>query len=219
MHRLDGKTVVVIGGEGLLGKIACETVRELGGTALSVDKTLGANYHFDVDVCVLAKIAEYTRCDVLVNCAIGNQKPLTHPLSRWYDDLEAGLGIAAHAMQAFSDRLKASHGVVVNIGSDLSFKAPDPDRYAPLYKPASYSVVKHGIIGLTRYYAALWGEWGVRVNCLCPGSIEQGQAVADCYMKRNARPEEMKGPLGFLMTDASSYMTGATLCVDGGSTI
>ena len=217
---LKDKTVVVVGGEGLLGKVACETVRELGGTAISIDTHVGANYVCDVtDLPLYCRKAGYiSPVHAVVYCVVGNQKPVTFPMSGWASDIEHGLTGAANTATVFRDELFASKGSLVFIGSDLSLVAPDPERYGDLYKPASYSVVKHGIVGLTRYYAALWGKHGARVNCLCPGSIDQGQAVPRCPLGRLAQPYEMKGPLAFLMSQASSYMTGSVMVVDGGMT-
>ena len=220
LFSLKGKTVVVFGGEGLLGRCVCETVRDLGGDALSVDNHRPANYVRDatnVHACI--EIADYLeKVDAVVNCIVGHQGPVTYPSSYWDTDLAAGLGVACNIMVAFRDKLMASKGIALHIGSDLSLKAPDPHRYAPLYKPLSYSVVKHGIIGLVRYYAAHWGPSGVRVNCLCPGGIDQGQDAPRAPLGRLAGIEEMKGPIAFMLSRASSYMTGAVVSVDGGST-
>lgn len=216
---LQGKTAVVVGGEGLLGKVICETVMDLGGKVISIDVHVGANYVCDItDPAALGNTATYIkRADILIHAAIGNQKAVTFPSSMWDKDIEIGLTGAVRATDAFSSHLHETRGVMLYIGSDLSLKAPDPKRYRPGVKPLSYSVVKHGIVGMTRYYAALWGG-KVRVNCLCPGGVDQGQKKPRCPMNRLARLEEMKGPVAFLISDASSYVTGAVLSVDGGST-
>ena len=221
LFSLLGKTAVVVGGEGLLGKVACETVRELGGDVVSVDLHVGATYVRDITELssVLDINAYLPHIDIVINCAIGNQKPVTFPTSLWEKDIAIGLTGAANIFTGFRDKILASKGVFLTIGSDLSLIAPDPERYDPLYKPLSYSVVKHGIVGMTRYYAALWGKHGVRVNCLCPGGIEQGQSVPRCPLERLAQPHEMKGALAFMISAASSYMTGAIVVIDGGRTI
>ena len=220
LFSLKGKVAVVAGGMGLLGRIVCEVVTDLGGTAVTIDTQVGAAYLRDItNIAQIEYVASFLdQVDIVVNCTIGNQKPVTHPQSLWDKDIEIGLTGAANLMTVFYSRLRASKGVFLNIGSDLSLMAPDPDRYAPQFKPLSYSVVKHGIIGMTRYYAALWGRDGIRVNCLCPGGIDQGQPAPRCALNRLARSEEMKGPLALMISPASSYITGAIVCLDGGST-
>ena len=218
LFSLKGKTAYIIGGEGLLGQITGETVRELGGLSISVDTHIGGSYICDVtNLPRLIEVANYhPHVDIVINCAIGNQKPVTFPTSLWDEDIAIGLTGASNVFIAFRDKIIASKGVFLTIGSDLSLIAPDPSRYEPEFKPLSYSVVKHGIVGMTRYYAALWGKYGVRVNCLCPGGIQQGQAIPRCPLNRLAKPCELKGALAFMISAASSYMTGAVVVVDGG---
>jgi NAD(P)-dependent dehydrogenase (short-subunit alcohol dehydrogenase family) len=122
-------------------------------------------------------------------------------------------------------------GIIINISSDLGIIAPDQRLYAnkkknSFYKPATYSVIKHGIIGLTKYMATYWADKGIRVNCLCPGGIYEKQEKNFIKkinklipMGRMAQADEYKGAIQFLSSDASSYMNGATLIVDGGRTI
>jgi NAD(P)-dependent dehydrogenase (short-subunit alcohol dehydrogenase family) len=92
-------------------------------------------------------------------------------------------------------------------------------------KPVSYSVVKHGLIGLTRYLATYWADRGVRVNALSPGGVYTSQdeefvmRLADRIpMGRMARIDEYMAAVVFLVSDASSYMTGGNLVIDGGRT-
>ena len=90
----------------------------------------------------------------------------------------------------------------------------------------SYSVVKHGLIGLTKYLAAYWGDKGIRVNTLCPASLYNGQDTDFVTklsqlipMGRMSRPEEYVCTILYMISVASSYMTGATIVLDGGRTI
>ncbi len=127
----------------------------------------------------------------------------------------------------------ASHGggVILNIVSDLGVIVPDQRIYRqPDYaeneqpvKPVTYSVIKHGLIGLTKYLATYWADQNVRVNPLSPGGIYTDQPVdfvkklTDLIpMGRMANQNEYKAAALFLVSDASSYMTGANLVVDGG---
>lgn len=221
LFSLVGKRVAVLGGEGLLGQVACETISDLGGQSISIDVKGEADEICNIsqDYGRLYEISHRGEYWGVINCVVGNQRSTIVPQQGWVSDLQTGLTAAAYAHQAFFDALKNSSGVFLNIGSDLALMAPSPHRYEPKFKPLSYSVVKHGIVGMTRYYAALWGKEGIRVNCLCPGGIDQGQAAPDCALGRLAQPDEMKGAIAWLMSEASSYVTGAVICVDGGSTI
>jgi NAD(P)-dependent dehydrogenase (short-subunit alcohol dehydrogenase family) len=99
-----------------------------------------------------------------------------------------------------------------------------PDDQQPV-KPVSYSVVKTGLVGLTRYLATYWADAGVRVNAISPGGVQSGQPEefvtrlsALIPLSRMAHVNEYQGAILFLCSDASSYMTGANLVIDGGRT-
>ena len=218
--KLTGRTAIVTGGEGLLGKMMCRTIRELGGKAISVDLKEGADFVSDItNVLETAYMAaEIKTVDILINNAVGNQKPVASWDDGWAGDLKTGLKGTVNMLKSFEPHLKKSKGVVLNMGSDMSLIAPDQSLYPEgMVKPASYSTLKHGMVGLTKYLAALWGSQ-VRVNCLCPGGVQQGQKIPRCPMNRFAELHEMAGPVAFMISDASSYMTGAVVIVDGGRT-
>ena len=128
---------------------------------------------------------------------------------------------------------KRGAGVIVNIASDLGVIAPDQRIYrkkglAKDKQPAkavTYSVVKHGIIGLTKYLATYWAEDGVRANSLSPAGVFAGQdgeflkkLTELVPLGRMAKKDEYRAAVLFLCSDASSYMTGANLIIDGGRT-
>lgn len=185
----------------------------------------------------------YGRVDALINNAANNPKVenpsalaesrLEHyPLEQWESDLAVGLTGAFLCSQIIgSEMARRRRGVIVNVASDLALIAPDqrlyrdaglPEDQQPV-KPVSYSVVKTGLIGLTRYLATYWASAGVRVNAISPGGIANGQPddfvvrISNLIpLGRMARVNEYQGAILFLCSDASSYMTGANLVMDGG---
>lgn len=185
------------------------------------------------------------RLDVLINNAANNPKVedegdgrmsrLEHfSLAQWEADLAVGLTGAFVCSQVLGGEMaRRGAGVIVNVASDLALIAPDQRLYrqpgrseeAQPAKPVSYSVVKSGLLGLTRYLATYWADRGVRANALCPGGVYNGQPEAFVVrlselvpLGRMAHVEEYQGAILFLCSDASSYMTGAVLTIDGGRT-
>ncbi len=130
--------------------------------------------------------------------------------------------------------VEKGNGVILNISSDLSVIAPNqniylnenlPESEQPK-KPVSYSVIKTGLIGLTRYLATYWAESRIRVNALSPGGVVDGQDSSFVSnltnlipMGRMASPGEYIGAIQFLCSDASAYMTGQNIVIDGGRSI
>ena len=129
---------------------------------------------------------------------------------------------------------KRGSGVILNIASDLSVIAPDQrlyqraDRSADQQpvKPVTYSVIKTALIGLTRYLATYWAQQGVRVNAISPGGVYTQQDPAFVKrltrlipMGRMADRDEYRGVVQFLCSDASRYMTGQNIVVDGGRSV
>jgi len=190
-------------------------------------------------------LARFRRIDILINNAANNPKVesggskvwsrLEHfPLEVWNDDLRVGLTGAFLCSRVFgSEMAKRGKGVILNIASDLAVISPDqrlyrqqglPEDEQPV-KPITYSVVKTGLIGLTRYLATYWATSGVRVNAISPGGVFNNQPesfLAELHQRiplaRMAHADEYQGSILFLCSDASSYMTGANLVVDGGRT-
>ena len=158
----------------------------------------------------------------------------TFLLTQWDSDIRVGLTSAFLCAQHFGAQMvKAGSGSIVNVASDLAIISPDNRIYAtgrddktdkPV-KPVSYSTVKSGLLGLTRYLATYWTPIPIRCNALLPGSVYGTQSdllkkelKARIPMARLAEPNEYQGAIIFLLSDASSYMTGASLVIDGGRT-
>jgi 2-deoxy-D-gluconate 3-dehydrogenase len=154
-----------------------------------------------------------------------------YPLELWNQALAVNLtGMFLCCQAAAGPLLAARRGVIVNLCSMYGITGPDQRLYARAgqaqqYKPAYYSVTKAGVLGLTRYLAAYYTGKNLRVNALTPGGVEHGhddeflQAYATrSILGRMAQKDELNGALLFLASDASSYMTGANLVVDGGWT-
>lgn len=185
---------------------------------------------------------EYKKLDVLLNNAAVDHKVSSNGLSvssRFENyDLDAanheyavGInGAVICSREASKMMMKQNYGVIINVCSDLGIIAPDHRIYntgAELihFKPFTYSLIKHAIIGLTKYLSVYLAPYGIRVNAISPGSIENNQnddfvtqLKERIPMSRLASVDEYKSAIQFLASDASSYMTGQNLVIDGGRT-
>jgi NAD(P)-dependent dehydrogenase (short-subunit alcohol dehydrogenase family) len=188
----------------------------------------------------------FGKIDGLVNNAANNPKVEessdknfsrleNFPLNIWNDDIAVGLtgSFLCAKHYGFAIAKNPNGGSIVNISSDLGLIAPDQRLYAKdgidndkqNVKPVTYSVVKTGLIGLTRYLATYWADKNVRCNAMCPGGIENGQPEeflkevnAKIPMGRMAKTDEYQGALLWMLSDASSYLNGAIIPVEGGRT-
>jgi len=178
---------------------------------------------------------------ILVNNAGIDQPPVAGasaysiealPVELWRPVLEVNLLGAFQASQVFGKAmLELGRGAIVNIGSLYASVSPDArfydhfDQDPPFLKPPAYGASKAALVNLTRYLATLWAPRGVRVNALSPGGVLGGQDdqfkqkfTARVPIGRMAEPGDLMGPLLFLASDASRYVTGINLQVDGGFT-
>jgi NAD(P)-dependent dehydrogenase (short-subunit alcohol dehydrogenase family) len=196
-----------------------------------------------------AIVEKFGRIDILINNAANNPKVEADPkgeprqwsrlenfpVAVWNADIAVGLTGAFLCSRVFGQEMvKRNAGVILNISSDLGVIAPDqrlyrkdglPDDQQPV-KPVTYSVVKTGLIGLTRYLSTYWTAHNIRVNAISPGGVFAGQPdefTAKLHqlipMGRMANKDEYQGAILFLCSDASSYMTGQNLIVDGGRSV
>ena len=156
-------------------------------------------------------------------------------LNQWNLEISVGLTGAMLCSKIFGyEMAKDGRGVILNIASDLGVIAPDQRLYKQdglnddeqNVKPVTYSVIKHGLIGLTKYIATYWASNGVRCNAFAPGGVFNNhpqeflnKITPLIPMERMANIDEYKASILFLCSDASSYMNGATLNMDGGRSV
>ena len=236
-----GGTAVVLDIDGAVAEAVagrCRSAFGVEASAVRADVTDEA----DLERALATVLERHGRLDGLVNNAARNPKVEgdqlgpgrleTFPRSVWDADVAVGLTGPFLCSKVFGSHLaRQGGGAVVNISSEYGRLGPDQRLYvepgtpadaAPV-KPISYTAVKAGLEGMTRWLATYWAAAGVRVNTLTVGGVENGQpawfltrAAARVPLGRMARPHEYQGALVYLLSDASSFMTGANLVVDGG---
>ena len=209
---------------------------------------------FEIDITNEKSIEENTKfllkkfgkIDGLVNNAANNPKIEediknfsrleNFKLDAWNKDIAVGLTGAFLCAKhyGFAISKNTNGGSIVNISSDLGLIAPDQRLYAKFgipeneqsVKPVTYSVIKSGLIGLTRYLSTYWPDKNVRCNALCPGGVENGQEKnfienisSRIPLGRMAKSNEYQGTLIWMLSESSSYLNGAIITVDGGRTV
>jgi NAD(P)-dependent dehydrogenase (short-subunit alcohol dehydrogenase family) len=200
------------------------------------------------DIRRVAESLNGLRVDILINNAaidpkvtedsglVDTSRMENFPLLQWEQQIAVGLTGAFLCSQVFGAAMARDGlgGVILNIASDLSVIAPDQRLYEiqglsadqqPV-KPVSYSVIKAGLVGLTRYLATYWATSGVRANALSPGGVQNEQGhefvqklITRIPMGRMASPDEYRATVQFLCSDASSYLNGQNIVMDGGRSV
>lgn len=271
-YDLTGRTALVTGAGGLLGRQHVAALSEAGARVVVTDVGLAQAeaaiaalkqnapsadlIALAIDVTTLDSVRTANEqlsgrgvsIDILVNNAAIDPKVTSapgvmhssrfeaFPVPQWQTEIAVGLTGAMLCAQVFGGAMASrGRGVILNIASDLGVIAPDQRLYRqpqvtreeeqPV-KPVTYSVIKHGLIGLTKYLATYWADRGVRVNAISPGGVFNNQDPAFVErltrlipMGRMADVEEYRAAVQFLCSDASSYMTGQNLVMDGGRSV
>jgi len=259
--NLSKKIAIVTGGSGLLGKMHCEALAEVGASIIIFDTNRKQSIKFknylekkynnifyqfpgsvdsEKDIKRLESFLQRNKLyiDVLINNAALNPKFQVSKnnnlenfdLQQWNKEISVGLTGVFLLSKIIGTKMKKKGGVIVNISSDLGIIAPDQRLYeaknSSFKKPITYSAIKHGVIGITKYLSTYYAKFGIRVNCLCPGSVfdEQDKKFVKKIsklipMSRMAKVDEYKSAIQFLCSDASSYMTGQNLIIDGGRSV
>ncbi len=249
--NLKNKNIIITGGNGFLGTQITNALLNEEANVYIIDikkpkKKTSAKY-FKSDITNeqdLKKILKFfklnkIKVDVLINNAAIDYSPLNSkknnfkleafPNNLWDKDISVSLKGSYLCTKVFGTYMsKFKKGSILNISSDLGIIAPDQRIYKNIgfVKPITYSVVKHGIIGLTKYTASYWGKKNIRCNAIAPGGIYNNQNSS--FVKkinqliplgRMAKKNEYNGLILFLCSDLSSYMTGSIVVADGGRTI
>lgn len=261
---LSGRTAIVTGAAGLLGRRHCHALAEAGARVIAADRNLTDSLRvaeeigrgavgLAVDVTDADSIKKLLGdaagasggVDILVNNAAINdmfENPAAaldlsrfenYPLEMWRQSLDVNVtGVFLCSQIIGSAMAELGKGSIINIGSTYGVVAPDqslyldPEGQQRFFKSAVYPTTKGAVLAFTRFLAAYWARSGVRVNALSPGGVENGQDdfFISEYSRRTplgrmANPTDFEGALVFLASDASAYVTGANLLVDGGFTI
>lgn len=206
-----------------------ETVKEFTAKGFQVSsRTCDASKSEDVQAVVDQAVKDFGKVDILINNAgtSWGAMPEDMPLEKWRQVIDVNLtGCFLFAQATGREMLKQNSGSIINIASIAGMTS---SANGPFY--AGYAASKAGLIGLTRELAASWGRRGIRVNAIAPGFFHSrlADAVIDIYersiQENNVIPRigeegELKGVTVFLASDASSYITGQTIAVDGGMTV
>lgn len=243
---LKNKTIVITGGLGFLATQFIKAFENNSSKVIILDNRSSNKKNFircdltnEKEIKLVArKIKDkYNRIDILINNAANNYGPGSSSSKTklenfdekiWDKDLEVGLKSAMLCTKIFGSQMNKQQngGNIINISSDLGIISPDNRIYKKnSVKPVTYSVIKHGIIGLTKYTATYWPK-KVRCNAVAFGGMEKNQdktfikRVSQLIpMGRMAKKNEYNNTILFLASKASSYINGSTVVVDGGRTI
>lgn len=263
LFNLNGKTAVITGASGILGRHFSFGLAEAGANIALVDiqeKAVGdlareISQKYDVKalgfVCdvsdsesvkgmVADVVSTFGHIEILHNNAAGKSDDLEaffapfedYSIDQWRQIMSVNLDGMFLVAQAVGRQMveQGAGGSIIQTSSIYGLMAPDQRIYEDSFylgrqinTPAVYSASKAGVIGLTKYLSAYWASQGIRVNAIAPGGAESGQNEEFLRrysnripMGRMAQPHEIVGALLYLASDASSYVTGQVIAIDGG---
>lgn len=249
---MHADAVAAYGGTPILIDLSQEKLDKLSNELNSKYKVSALGFKVDItNEDLIQNSAEYVfnrfgKIDGLINNAANNPKVEegnkvnfsrleNFPIDIWNNDIAVGLTGAFLCSKYYGEKISQNlnGGVIINIASDLGLIAPDQRLYKQdnlsedlqNVKPVSYSVIKSGLIGLTRYLATYWPEKNIRCNAMCPGGVNNGQpsdflreVSQRIPLGRLARSDEYQGTLVWMLSDSTSYLNGAIVPIDGGRT-
>lgn len=243
---LDNKVIIVIGGNGLIGREVVKDIRKKGGICINADITSDTDldkgeYKLDVtnnvaiDAFIGAVIDKFGRIDGLANSGYPRTKDWGNKFEdivfdSWKQNIEWQLNSCFYVCQKVLEVMKKQgFGSIVNFGSIYGVVGNDFTIYEGYggTSPAAYPAIKGGIINFSRYLASYFGKYGIRVNVVSPGGVldevHQNPSFIERYsakspLRRLGKPEEMAPAVSFLLSDEASFITGHNLMVDGGWT-
>ncbi|HID55101.1 TPA: SDR family oxidoreductase [Candidatus Poribacteria bacterium] len=248
LFSIEGEIAFVTGGGRGIGKVFCKTLAEAGADVVVVDidpdtasqtareiEEMGraalavkadVTRSEEVDRAVQMSLDRFGRIDILVNnagiCIHENAEDMTD--QQWNAVMDVNLKGVFYCCRAVGRvMMRQGGGKIVNVASMSALIVNRPQNQV------SYNASKAGVVMLTRSLAVEWAQYGIRVNAISPGYMltEMTRKVSHMFplwepmvpMKRLGEPEELRGALLFLVSDASSYVTGHNLIVDGGYTL
>jgi NAD(P)-dependent dehydrogenase (short-subunit alcohol dehydrogenase family) len=244
MNNLKDKIIIVTGGSGLIGNGIVSKIRSEAGFCINAELNVENTDDLTQIKCDITNpdsisllvenvLTKFGRIDGLVNNAYPRTKDWGTkfediPYDSWRNNLDWQLNsYFLFCQKVLVPMKKQGFGSIVNIASTYGVVSPDFTLYegTQLTSPAAYTAIKGGLINFTRYLASYFGKDGIRANCVSPGGIfdNQNEIFVKNYqhkvpLKRMGKPSDIAGPVAFLLSDDSAYVTGHNLMADGGWT-